>query len=509
MVGDVAPLLHGGAMEQATKSSVRFWALAIAAGLCGCTGEMRVDEPTMPTDAGDGGSRIDRDGGGGGGGDDGGGEDAGGGGGGPDGGVVVVPAECALPQAFDEGVSYAHTLHVSTSGSASGDGSAGSPFDTIDRALSAASPGTRILVAGGTYGPIDIGSRSGADGSPLAIVADGEVTIDAAGGVGVRASDASWIVLEGLTITNAGIHGMNIDDGGSFDTPSHHVVLRAITIAGAGSGGNNDCIKMSGVDDFWVLGSDVSGCNRGEIIDMVGCHRGVIHGNYFHDTVQNGVQTKGGSADTIIHGNVFENIPARAVNAGGSTDPTLTRPADVPYEAARIRVLSNVFVRNGETGGAAVAYVGCDGCVVAHNTIVEPRTWVLRILQESTDARFVPSRNGVFANNVIVMNAADIRTIVNIGPSTAPETFTFQNNLWYALDQGAGWTPPLSGVPAETDGLVQEDPRMVDLAGGDYRLTAGSPAEAAARDLGMPLPSDFDGRCYGAPATLGAFEIPE
>jgi hypothetical protein len=384
----------------------------------------------------------------------------------------------------------------------------GSPFDTIDRALSAASPGTRILVAAGTYDAIDIGGRSGAEGMPLAIVADGDVVIDAGGDVGVRASDASYVVLEGLTITNIGIHGMNIDDGGSFDTPSHHVVLRGITIAGAGSGGNNDCIKMSGVDDFWVLDSDIAGCNRGEIIDMVGCHRGVIHGNHFHDTVQNGVQTKGGSADTIIHGNVFENIPARAVNAGGSTDPTLTRPADVPYEAARIRVVSNVFVRNGVEGGAAVAYVGCDGCVVEHNTIIEPRTWVLRILQESTDARFVPCRNGVFANNVIVLNAADIRTAVNVGGNTAPDTFTFQNNLWYALDEGSGWTPPYSGVPAETGGIYQEDPMMIDRAGRNYRLQAKSPAGGAAADLGVPLPADFDGRCYGDPATLGAFEIP-
>lgn len=427
---------------------------------------------------------------------------------GVDGGPPITPTECALPPAIDEGFTYERTLHVSMSGSASGDGSTGNPFDTIERALSAASPGTRILVAAGRYGALNVGSRSGAEGRPLAIVADGEVVIDAGGGVGVRASDASWLVLDGLTITNVGIHGMNIDDGASFATPSHHLVLRGITIAGAGSGGNNDCIKMSGVDDFWVLDSDVSGCNRGEIIDMVGCHRGVIHGNYFHDTVGSGVQTKGGSADTIIHGNLFENIPGRAVNAGGSTDPTLTRPVDVAYEAARIRVFSNLFVNNGATSGASVAYVGCDGCVVAHNTIIEPQTWVVRILQESTGARFVPCRNGVFANNVIVLNAADIRTVVGIGGGTAPETFTFENNLWYAMDQGTGWTPPISGVPAETGSIVQRDPMMVDRGGGNYRLLAGSPAARAASDLGMALPSDYDGRCYANPATLGAFEIP-
>lgn len=440
---------------------------------------------------------------------DGGGMRADGGGGGGDSDANVPPAACALPTPFDEGVTYERTLHVSASaGSASGDGSQARPYDTIDRALAAATPSTRVVVAAGTYGPLDLGGLGGAEGRPIAIVAGGAVTIDAAGGVGVRASDAAWIVVDGIRIANAGIHGMNLDDGGSFETPLHHLVLRNLTITGVGSGGNNDCIKLSGVDDFWVLDSDVSGCNRGEIIDMVGCHRGVIHGNYFHDTVGSGVQAKGGSSDIIIHGNVLERIPSRAVNAGGSTDPDLTRPVGVAYEAARIHVYSNVLVDNGAGGGASVAYVGCDGCVVAHNTIVSPQTWVLRILQESVGERWIPCRNGSFMNNVIVLQAADLGTVVNVGANTAPDTFTFANNLWYATDRDPSWTPPITGVPAETGTIVQRDPMMIDRAGGNYRLATGSPAAGAARDLGMPLPADFDGRCYGEPATLGAFEIP-
>ena len=222
---------------------------------------------------------------------------------------------CALRAAFDEGATYERTLHVSESGSPSGDGSEGNPFDSIEAALGSATPGTRILVAAGTYGPFRADGLAGSEAAPIAIVAYGEAIIDGGGGdvVGISMTDPEYVVIEGFTIRNVGIHGMNIDDGGSYDTPGHHLVLRNLTIPGAGSGGNNDCIKMSGIDDFWVLDSDVAGCNQGEIIDMVGCHRGVIHGNYFHDPVQNGVQTKGGSADTVIHGNVFQGVPARAV----------------------------------------------------------------------------------------------------------------------------------------------------------------------------------------------------
>lgn len=430
----------------------------------------------------------------------------GGGGSDPDGGQVD-PA-CSLPAPFDDGVVYATELFVASDGDDQNDGSASAPLATIDEASARATPGTRVTVRAGTYSEVGLGSVQGADGAPIAFVADGDVTIDASAGVGWSMSDFAYVVVEGFTIANASVHGMNLDDGGDYSTPSHHLVLRNLTVRDAGSGNNNDCIKMSGVDDFWVLDSDVSGCDRGEIIDMVGCHRGVITGNHFHDTVQNGVQTKGGSADTIIHGNLFENIPGRAVNAGGSTDLQFIRPDDAPHEAAAIRVLSNVFVGNGDMGGAAVAYVGCDGCVAAHNTIVEPRTFVVRILQENTDPRFVPSRNGVFANNIIVLAAADLSTVVNIGPDTAPETFSFDTNLWFATDEGSDWVPPIDGVPPETGSIVQSAPMMVDFDGGNYRLVGGSPAQSAAADLGFALPSDFDGGCYADPATLGAFEIP-
>ena len=422
-----------------------------------------------------------------------------------------APAACALPPAIDEGVVWQRTLHVATTGSDDGDGTESQPFASIDRALQEVVPGTRVLVHAGTYGPVSADGLAGAAGQPIALVAEGEVVLEARGeSAVVRMSDPAHVVLDGFTLTGATVHGMNIDDGGSYDTPAHHVVLRNLTIPAAGSGDNNDCIKLSGVDDFWVLGSDVAGCDRGEIIDMVGCHRGVISGNHFHDTVQNGVQAKGGSADTLIHGNVFENVPARAVNAGGSTGLEFFRPADAPYEAARIAIIANVFVRNGAMSGAAVAYVGCDGCIAAHNTVIEPQTWVARILQESTDARFVPSRDGVFVNNLIVLSSADLRTeLVNVGAGTAPETFVFGNNLWYATDQDASWEPVLGGgVPDETGSIVQSDPQLVDRAAGDYRLLPGSPAAAAARALDTPLPPDHDGRCYAAPAAIGAFETP-
>lgn len=417
---------------------------------------------------------------------------------------AMPPEACALPAPIDEDVTYDNTLYVAVGGS--GDGSEGDPFGDIEQAVAAAGPSTRIVVREGTYDAVGSISPQGEEGRPIKIEGEGDVIIDAggSGNTGWSMSDPRYVVIEGFTIMNSGVHGMNIDDGGTYETPGEFLVLRDITIPSAGSGGNNDCIKMSGIDDFWVLNSDVAGCDRGEIIDMVGCHRGVIANNAFASPVGNGVQAKGGSSDTIVANNVFTDIPGRAVNAGGSTGLEFFRPIDAPFEAARIRVVSNLFIRGGTESGTPIAFVGCDACEFLNNTVIEPSGWMARILQETVDARFVPSRDGVFANNIVVVNIADLRSWFNVGTNTAPDTFRFTNNLWFALDDD-GFTGPLysGGIPNGMNDIVL-DPMMVDRAGGDYRLMDESPAIGAGTDVGV-LPPDLDAMCYDDPPTLGAY----
>ncbi len=420
---------------------------------------------------------------------------------------------CVPARAFDDGATYDRTLYVSTTGDdATGDGTRGRPFASVRVGVSRATPGTRVVLLAGTYrGSVSLSNVSGMPGRPIALVGEGAVVLDAMGmGEVMHVSDPRYFVLENLTLQNASVNGLNIDDGGSIDSPADYVVLRNLRVSNVGTGGNNDCIKLSGVDHFHVLDSDVTGCNAGDAIDMVGCHDGVIRQNHFHDTVgSGGIQAKGGSARVLIHGNRFVNVNGRAINAGGSTGLAFFRPAAAPHEAAEIRVFANVFVRPGNNSGAAIAYVGCDACVFAQNTLIEPRTFVARILQESIDPRFVPSRNGLFVNNLIVFNYADLRagTFVNVGPNTAPATFVFGSNLWFALDR-PGFTGPVytDGVPAESMSVIQRDPMLLNRAAGDYHVPLSSPARAAGRAVPGGVPGDFDRSCYATPPTVGAFE---
>jgi len=415
---------------------------------------------------------------------------------------ATVPSACALPIAFDVGLAYTRELRVEA-GRSGGDGSVGSPFGSIEDAARAATPGTRIVLAAGTYrGSTYIEGLAGTATQPIAIVGEGAVILDAEGAAEVmHLSEISYVVLEHLVLTNAVANGLNIDDGGTFETPAHHVVLRDIEVRDIGSGGNNDCIKLSGLDDYFILDSRALRCNAGDAIDHVGCHRGFIHGCTFDECEGGGIQMKGGSADILVHGNRFTNIAGRSINAGGSTGLEFFRPIDAPYEAARLRIEANVFVGS---GGGAIAFVGCDACVFANNDIFDPQRWVARILQETVDARFVPSRNGLFVNNIIVFDTADLSAFVNVGPDTSPGTFTFANNLWFATDNPAFTGPTLTdGIPAETGSVIQMDPGVTPT---DLGLCTGSPGSFAGRVVAGST-ADFNAQCWASPVpSIGAVQ---
>jgi len=291
-------------------------------------------------------------------------------------------------------------------------------------------------------------------------------------------SDVAYVELRDLVLTGASGNGLNIDDGGSFDTPAHHVVLRGLKVTDIGPEGNRDGIKLSGLDDFRLEQCVVERWGEGgQGIDMVGCHNGVIEGCVlrFEDDKGSGVQAKGGARHVRIRRCRFEHAGSRAVNLGGSTGLPYFRPplreGEPHAEAQDIVVEGCTFLGS----QAPVAFVGVDGATVRFNTIYRPRRWVLRILQETRAAGFVPSRRGVFTDNLVAFRSDEVATTVNVGPATAPETFTFARNWWYCLDHPARSSPTLP-VP-ETGGVVGQDPRFRDAEAGDLSLSPDSPAQ--------------------------------
>jgi hypothetical protein len=349
-----------------------------------------------------------------------------------------------------------------------------------------ARPGTTILVASGDFeGGVYLANVKGQAGKPIVIAAADPKNppVFKGGANGLHLTEAEHVELRDLVFTGATANGLNIDDGGSYETPTHHVVLKNLKVRDVGAGGNQDGIKLSGVDDFRVEGCTVERWGRGgSAIDMVGCHRGVIESNTFtHEGANgNGVQMKGGCVDVAVRRNRFENTGSRGVNIGGSTGLQYFRPAlkDPPHaEAREIKVEGNTFIGT----DAPVAFVGVDGAVVRFNTIWVPRRWAVRILQETTEAGFVPCRKGEFSQNLVVFRSNQWgEGGVNIGPGTEPKTFTFSKNWWYCVDEPSRSRPKLP--TDEKDGVYGTDPKFKDPEKGDFKLKADSPAKAFGAD---------------------------
>ncbi len=445
--------------------------------------------------------------------------------GGADGGASgsgPIVEQCVEITTFETGLEPETVLHVTVDGSAQPDGSEENPYGSITAALAAAAPGTAVRLHAGHYvGDMIVSGIEGTEDAPIWIGgAPGEERPVIGGensSVALQLGSPRYVVLHDLVIEDASGNGINIDDGGHYDDPeaARYLVFRNLLIRDIGAGGNNDCLKLSGLNDFWVLDSEFSNCSLGGSgIDMVGCHRGLIARNQFLRG-GNAVQTKGGSEDVEIRSNRFVQNDGRAANIGGSTDLQYFRPpvsagAD-NAEARDIRVVSNVFDRPTE----AMAFVGCVGCLTANNTVYLPTTRIVRILQETVSDEtytFLPASNGQVVNNLFFFTRSEVENdgrAINIGANTSAATFTYTNNLWYAVDDVAGSEPTSAYGGATVVGTLEpEDPGFADGADGDFSIDAASPAAGAGVDL-EAVPADYLGACYGMPRAVGAFEVLE
>lgn len=351
----------------------------------------------------------------------------------------------------------------------------------LRHALARATPGTTLVLAAGDYEGIAASGVSGTAAAPIVLRAERR-SEPPRFQTGIHLTDLAHVEIDGLLVTGAAGNGINIDDGGTFTTPSHHVILRHVTVRDIGGDGNHDGIKLSGVTDFDILDCTIERWGRGgSAIDMVGCQRGRIDGCTMRDRqsggAANGVQMKGGTRDVIVRACHFEHAGERAVQLGGSTGRDYFRPAPEGFEARDLIVEGCTFV--GST--APIAFVGCDGGTVRCNTLYLPGKWALRILQE-TRGDFTPCRNGVFVDNLIVYRGLD--SLVNVGPDTAPASFAFARNYWFRIDAPHRSMPPLP--TAETDGAGGEDPGLIAPASGDLRLRADSPARGRGAEALRP-----------------------
>ena len=424
-----------------------------------------------------------------------------------------VTNSCDPIRTFADGKQPLREIFVSPTGNNStGDGARVNPYQTISRALEGVQPGDAIrLLPGDHLRNNSVHNLAGTSNAPIWIGGvPGEARpVISGGATAIQLSKLRYVILENLEVRGAAANGINCDDGGDYANrnAARHVLFRNLRIQDIGTGHNNDGLKLSGVNDYFVLDCVFVRMSRGGSgIDQVGCHRGVIARCEFVDSGSNAIQCKGGSEDIEIRANHIINGGARAINIGGSTGFPFFRPplsTNAPnVEARNIRVVANVIYAS----DAAVAFVGAVDSLVANNTIVKPQRWVLRILQETVSRggyTFLPCSSNQFINNIVYYNRAQLATHVNNGPNTDATSFTFGNNLWYAFDEPDRSKPIL--LSAEIDGLYGANPLFLHTTEQDFSLATNSPAIGKGKLL-PAVQADKQGRCYLNPRSIGALE---
>ena len=333
-------------------------------------------------------------------------------------------------------------------------------------AIAQAQPGTRILLANGIFeGGIYINGLSGTKENPIIITGldpDKPPVFSGGPSQAFHLANCNHIVLSNFIVRGFSSNGINIDDGGTFKTPSEYIKLTNVSIFDTGPKGNHDALKMSGVDHFVVDNCHFEGWG-GSGIDMVGCHKGEISLCTFQGrenfSQSNAIQMKGGTTSILVRQNLFKDVGHRAINCGGSTGLEYFRPKVDDYEAKEITIAGNTFIG----GITPIAWATSNGGWFHHNTIILPEKWVARILQENTDKRFNPCKNGIFENNLIVYDKR-VSVFVNVGPGVAGNTFTFRRNAWCPVENA-----PKPSLPTpEKDGLYSQelDQKKSDLSKG-------------------------------------------
>lgn len=394
-------------------------------------------------------------------------------------------------------LAHAETFHVSTSGDDGAAGTEAAPWRTIQHAADRAVAGDTVIVHAGQYVGFAV-ERRGTASAPITFQAEGDVAIDGAATAerdAILIRDASYIVIDGFTVTGAaraGIAALDCD---------HITIRRNRTDQNARWG-----VFSGFCDDLTIEHNETSrsGTEHG-IYASNSADRPVIRHNVSWGNARCGIHMNGdvtvGGGDGVISGAIVEG---------------------------------NVIYDNGRDGGSGINGDGITGAVIRNNVIDGNHASGISLYRIDGGA---PSTGNQLVNNTIRM-ASDGRWAINIQDGSTDNVV--RNNILLHLDANRGAIDICDSCVA---GTISDHNAMVgrfmvggsptDLAGwrartgndaasfeatsdelfagpDDLRLRAGSPAIDQGMTEGAPM-VDLVGtvRPQGVAHDLGAYEYCE
>src|SRR6266566_1869845 len=400
-----------------------------------------------------------------------------------------------------------------SSGNDSNDGSASSPWRTLEKAARTLRAGTTVIVMPGTYNERVKVLRSGSSGSPIVFRAQTGGARPILRGFTIV---AEHIRVEGFEITHLDSVFPNSDDdddiagagvyleGSAIEVANnyiHDTARQGVILLGSNNTVRSNTIKAVAHAGIWVHGqnqlvenNDISGIIEhsakwakvpswidadGVVIEGAG-H--VIRGNRIHDIFGDDPRNADPHSDCfqITSG---ENVTIEQNEC--SIPPSKKRCYQGAMVSGAVRNLTfmNNVVHDMCRGFNIVGSIPITGVSVVNNTFVNLQDAAVEL---AGDVRGPIVLNNIFANIS--------HPYLLAGPTVQPGNIG--NNLAYRT----------GGRPFPND-LWNVDPKFVNAEAGDFHLRSTSPAI----DHGIKLPSvlkDKDGasRPQGRATDIGAFE---
>ncbi len=377
------------------------------------------------------------------------------------------------------------TLYVDRGNAACSDAGAGTadqPFCTIGAAAAKVTAGQTVQVAAGSYPESVTVASSGTSTAPVAFTATPGATVTLNGQTnGFAISGRSWVSVTGFAVTNTTDYGIAVSNSSHITLSGNHVSYSGKPVSGQTKYG----IRLNNVTDSLVSGNIVdhntnagiglvSGSTRNEIrgnqsfsnaqgyqraaagIHLYAAPANTIDGNITHDNEDSGINCYSGSNNCLIYNNVSYNNGDHGID---------------DYQAPGARIIGNTVYKNVTSGIQAEG--NSTGATIVNNISVDnginsPRT----------------------RSNIRVEAGSTAGTTMdyNLVYLTQPDTLLIWDSVNYtslAAFQAA--------TGQEAHG-IQADPRWVSASGGNFHLTAGSPAIDSANSGASGQPSvDVEG----------------
>lgn len=391
--------------------------------------------------------------------------------------------------------------YVATTGSDGADGSAATPWRTIQHAMNTVPAGATVQVAGGTYNELVTISRSGSAtaGYITLTSAPGQLaTIDGTG-LGVPQGEQGLITLQnvsyvrvmGLQLQNYTSNSSSLVPAGIFvegagdhieirNNHIHHIVTTVQTSSGDAFGlavygnattpisnliidgnevdhlttGYSESLTVNGNVQNWQVTHNRVHDNNNIGIDAIGfegtaptasldqARHGWIAGNTVYNitsTTNPAYENQPGADGIYVDGGTQIIIEQNSVQAADLGIELTSEHAghDTSYVTVRDNLVLDSNIAGISIGGYSSSRGGTDHCSIVNNTLFENDA------TQSGSGEFqiqYNASNNVFANNILYANGQGLLVNSFVSYSTAP--VTMENDLFYTSDSGASanWT---------------------------------------------------------------------